>query len=258
MNAHPDRAEVYDDEISLVDLAAILVRRRRYFYIVFVLVVGAGLALALLAPAQYQYVSLFQTAQLTSNEYVEAPGTTIAIIESQWLPEAKANYHEKYGSSLRIDVTLTNPEGTGLIRLESEATSDAKESVASLHQALLDNVQESLQAKIKQKKASLEQNLAATQRVIEQLMGSDNGGNALASAYDRQINLQGKMDSLTDISNLTIARKSSEPKGPKRLLLTAVSILLAIIAGVFFVFMTEFFERVRSAALVSRNVEKSD
>ncbi|MDG5499219.1 lipopolysaccharide biosynthesis protein [Marinobacter sp. BGYM27] len=245
MNARPDRAEVYDHEISLVDLAAVLVRRRRYFYTVFVLVFGVGLAWALLAPAQYQYISLFQTAQTSSNEYVESPATTIAVIKSRWLPEAEADYYKKNGKSLAVGVTLTNPEGTGLVRLESEAASDAKSAVASLHQFLLDNMQESLQAKIKQKKASLEQNLAATQRVVEKLMTSENGGNALAAAFDRQSSLQGKLDSLTDTSNLTIARASSEPIGPKRILIVVVSILLALMAGVFFAFMAEFFGRVR-------------
>lgn len=246
MEPRPNQV-AFDDEISLVDLAAVLVRRRRYFYTVFVLIFGFGLAWALLAPSQYQYVSLFQTAQLSSSEYLEPPATTIAVIKSQWLPDAKANYHEKHGSLLGVNVTLTNPEGTGLIRFESEATSDAKNAVASLHQLLVDNVQESLQAKIKQKKTSLKQNLEATHRVIEQLMTSDNGGNALAAAYDRQISLQGKLDSLTGTSNLTIARESSEPTGPKRVLIAALSILLALMAGVFSVFMAEFFGRVRRA-----------
>ncbi len=247
MNVRPARAESYDDEISLVDLAAVLVRSRRYFYIVFALVFGVGLAWALLAPAQYQYVSLFQTAQLSSNNYVESPETTIAVIKSQWLPEAKANYHDAHGKMLGVDVTLTNPEGTALIRLESEATGDSKDAVASLHQFLLDQVQGSLETKIKQKKASLEQNLAATQRVIEQLMASESGGNALAAAYDRQISLQGRLDSLADTSTLIIARESSEPVGPKRGLIVAISMSLAIIAGVFFTFFAEFLGRVREA-----------
>ncbi|MGQ7274398.1 lipopolysaccharide biosynthesis protein [Marinobacter sp. V034] len=252
MNARSDHTALHDDEISLVELAAVLVRRRRYFYIVFVLVFGVGMVWALLAPAQYQYVSLFQTAKLSSNEYLELPATTIAVIKSQWLPEAKATYYKKHGQALGIDVVLTNPEGTGLIRLESEATSDAKDPVTALHQFLLDSIQESLQTKIKQKKASLEQSLTATHRVIEQLMSSDNGGNALAAAYERQISLQGKLDSLTDTSNLTVAREGSEPIGPKRALIVAMSILLALIAGVFFVFMAEFFGRVRYAVVGQR------
>ncbi|MGP4846112.1 lipopolysaccharide biosynthesis protein [Marinobacter sp. 1Y8] len=244
MEARPNQV-AFDDEISLVDLAAVLVRRRRYFYIAFVLIFGVGLAWALLAPAQYQYVSLFQTAQLSSNNYLEPPATTIAVIRSQWLPEARANYHKKHGQALGVDVALTNPEGTGLIRLDSEATSDAEDAVTSLHEFLLDNIQKSLQAKIKQKKESLEQSLAATQRVIEQLMSSENGGNALAAAYDRQSSLQGKLDSLTDTSNLTVVRKSSEPSGPKRFLIAVISAFLALIGGVCIVFISEFVGRVR-------------
>lgn len=236
-----------DDEISLVDLAAVIVRRRRYFYIIFVSIFGIGLVWALSAATQYQYVSLFQTAQLSSSEYLEPPATTISIIKSQWLPEAKANYHDAHGRSLRIGVTLSNPEGTGLVRLETEATTDLKGEVASLHQFLLESVQESLQAKIKRKKASIEQSLAANQRVIEQLMAAENGGNALAAAYGRQSSLQGKLDSLTDTSSLTVARASSEPIGPKRIPIVMISILLGLTGGVFGVFMAEFFGRVRRA-----------
>ncbi|CAN0601213.1 unnamed protein product, partial [Ectocarpus sp. 12 AP-2014] len=67
----------YDDEISLVDLAATFIKRRRIFYVVFLVITLGGLAYALLAKETYQYTSLLQVAEKSSGKFLEEPATTI-------------------------------------------------------------------------------------------------------------------------------------------------------------------------------------
>uniref|UniRef100_UPI0024696AEF Wzz/FepE/Etk N-terminal domain-containing protein n=1 Tax=Chromohalobacter sp. 296-RDG TaxID=2994062 RepID=UPI0024696AEF len=60
----PD-ADWRDDEISLVDLAVILIRRWKAMAVIFVVVVALAVAAAFLLPSQYQYSSLYSVAEYT-------------------------------------------------------------------------------------------------------------------------------------------------------------------------------------------------
>lgn len=74
----------YDDEISLVDLAATFLKRRRVFYVVFIAITLAGIAYAIVTPEKYEYVTLAKLAEKSGGEYIEEPSTVIAELDSLW------------------------------------------------------------------------------------------------------------------------------------------------------------------------------
>ncbi len=104
----------YDDEISLVDLAATFLKRRRVFYAVFLLVTLAGVVYAVLAPEKHEYITLVKLAEKSGGEYIEDPSTVIAELESLWVPDLQAAYHAEHDRSLPFKITAINPEDTGL------------------------------------------------------------------------------------------------------------------------------------------------
>lgn len=69
-----DQRPDYSDEISMVDLVATLIRRRRVFYAVLIAFTLAGLV---------------QVAQKDGDNFVQSLKTAIATLENRWLPEVQ-------------------------------------------------------------------------------------------------------------------------------------------------------------------------
>ena len=77
-----------DNDINLIDLAATIVRNKRFFYVAFLLSISIGVAAAIIIPSKYQYVSTYQVADTRVGDAtrpLEPIAKTIATIENQWL-----------------------------------------------------------------------------------------------------------------------------------------------------------------------------
>lgn len=246
MNHTPEQRPYYDDEISLVDLAATFIRRRRIFYATFILITLAGLAYALLAKETYQYASLIQIAEKSSGKYLEAPATTIATLENRWLPEQETIFRVETDRKLPFEVTFSNPENTGLIRFLSEAPQDDSEQVEGIHKALLEKVKQQHTALIDRERKSLQSQIQSVDRSIETLQGGQDNGAAIAEAFERKVSLQGDLEALKDAEVLVASRQGADKTSPKRLLIVALSLVLGSMAGIFMAFFVQFVVSVKS------------
>lgn len=247
MNSTPNQLPQYDDEISLVDLATIVIRRRRIFYAVFVVITLSGLAYALLAEKTYQYTSLLQVAEKSSGEYVEEPETTIATLENRWLPEQETLFRAENDRKLPLSVSFSNPEKTGLIRILSETSKENKEFVGNVHQNLVSKVQERQNSLIEREKRSLQSRIESVERAIETLQGGEDTGAAIAEAFERKVDLESDLEALKGTEILVVSRESADKTGPARVLIMVVTLLLAGLLGVITTFLAEFGSSVRAA-----------
>jgi len=230
----------YSDEISLVDLVATFIRRRRVFYVVFIAVTLAGLAYALLLEDEYEYVSLIQIAQKESDTFFQSPETTIATLESRWLPEVQTVYRENHNEKQPFHVSFSNPESTGLIRLTTSAPEQQSEAVGAAHSALITGVKEYQEALIKREQQSLERQVESLESAIDALKGQADTGEAIARAIEKRSTLEGKIKNLQGVEVLVTSRQSAEKTAPKRSLIVVLAILLGGMLGVFVAFMSEF------------------
>ncbi|MDO6823292.1 Wzz/FepE/Etk N-terminal domain-containing protein [Marinobacter sp. 1_MG-2023] len=240
-----DQRPDYSDEISLVDLVATFVRRRRVFYVVFIFVTLAGLGYALWMPDEFEYVSLVQIAQKDSKEFVQPPETTIATLESRWLPEVQTRYRGEHGRKLPFDVVFNNPESTGLIRFESITTKDEGQAVSAAHSALINSVKDDQDVLIKSERQSLQRQIESVESAIETLKGEKDAGEAIAGAIERRSKLEGRLEGLQGVEVLVTSRQSAEKVAPKRSLIAVLAVLLGSMLGVFLAFMSEFVSSVR-------------
>ncbi len=247
MNSIEDQRLHGGDEISLVDLAAIIVRRRRIFYVMFVLITAVGLAYALLAKETYSYTSLLHVAEKNADEYLEEPKTTMATLESRWLPEQQASFRAENDQRLPLSVSFSNPEDTGLIRFSSETTREFKQIAEGVHQHLLNKVQERQNALIERERARLQGRIASVEGAIEALQGGSDTGTAIAEALERKIDLEGELDSLKGPEVLVVSRESVDKTGPARVLIMVIALVLAGVFGVVGTFLAEFGRSVRAA-----------
>lgn len=240
----------YDDEISLVDLAATFIRRRRIFYACFVLLTLAGIAYALMQSDKYEYVTLLESAEKAGGEFIEKPAATVAIIQNRWVPAAISGYQAQHNESLPFKVEASNPENTGLIRIASETSAENADLVKNTHETLAENVIERQRELIETQQNSLKNQLASLEQVIRSLQASEateNTGTALASAIQKRAELESELESLQPAQVLVVARQSTDQKGTSSLLIVVLAAMLGGTLGVFLAFFAEFAAQVRKS-----------
>jgi|GEM_PF-406390 len=240
-----DQRPDYSDEISLVDLVATFIRRRRVFYAVFVAVTLAGLAYALLTPNKYQYVSLIQVAQKDETRFIQPPKTAIATLENRWLPEVQTAYRAKYDKKMPFEVAFSNPDDTGLIRFNSSAIDENSRAVESAHETLISKVSDYQGRLIKTEQASLKSQIQSLERTVELLKGEKETGEAIASAIEKRSRLELELEGLDEVEVLVTSRQSPGRIAPKRSLIMIMAGFLGLMMGVFMAFMSEFAASVR-------------
>lgn len=255
-NSH-ERA-VYDDEISLVDLAATFIRRRRIFYACLGLVTLLGVAYALMQPVKYEYVTLLESAEKAGGEFIEKPAATVAIIQNRWVPAAAASYQVESEELLPFKLQVSNPEDTGLIRVASEASVEHADVVKMIHSDLAQNVMERQQQILEAQRKSLKNQIASNEGVIQSLQASEGGENtaaALAGSIAKRAELESELEALQPASIIVTARQSSEQKGTSGLLIVALATLLGVMLGVLLVFLAEFAWHVRRTLMDEKQSE---
>jgi len=156
----------YDDEISLVDLATILVRRWKALAIIFAVVVLAALAYVLTMTPTYSYVSVYEVAEQApggegnADRALESANTVIAKAQSLYIAPTTRELLKQGGlESLPFSVNLSTPEDTQLVKITSEASEDRASLVEKMHSALLTSIASNQQALVDRQRASLESRL---------------------------------------------------------------------------------------------------
>ncbi|GAA0841485.1 hypothetical protein GCM10009113_08030 [Marinobacter szutsaonensis] len=236
--------------VSLVDLAAMFIRRRGILFVSFILVTGLGVAYALMQPDQYKYVTLLESAQKADGEYIEKPAATVATIVNRWVPEVTSSYQARNDEKLPFILKSSNPDNTGLIRIESEAAEQYSELVQSTHQSLADQILGRQSQLIERHKASLERQLASVDEVIDSLKSSgnsDSSGPALAAAFQKRVELESALEALKPAQSLVIGRQSIDQSGASSLVIVVLAAILGVMLGIFLVFFVEFAAKVRES-----------
>ncbi|WP_280564986.1 Wzz/FepE/Etk N-terminal domain-containing protein, partial [Chromohalobacter sp. 48-RD10] len=215
----PD-ADWRDDEISLVDLAVILIRRWKAMAVIFFVVVALAVAAAFLLPTQYQYSSLYSVAEYTNSNgqrvAIESPASVVAKTENLYLgPETRKLLEENDLESLPFEVKTSNPSDTLLLQLSSEATQENQQLVATLHQHVIDRLQADQTELVEQRKASLERQLDSAKQALEsaQQSSSPSAAELIATYYSRVSDLEGQLNELREGEITQHAVQSLEPVG---------------------------------------------
>lgn len=235
----------HSDVISLVDLATIFVRRIWLFVAVLVLFVVGGIVYALMQSEQYEYVSLYQIAEVEQGEAVEKPAKAIAVLESQKLPEVKAAYKAEHDTRMPFGVSLANPENTTLIRIATEATHEHISEVKTLHTELLTYLGTRHERLMEGARKGLDTRLGSVQRTLDALKGSPEAGQAIAEVMQKQVELEGQLAVMGASEVLVTARESVERVAPNRKLIVILSIVAGFVFALVAVYVAEFVAMVK-------------
>ncbi|MCW4152609.1 hypothetical protein OM427_24155 [Halomonas sp. 18H] len=249
----PQRGTYQDDEISLVDLAKILIRRRWWLIGTGGAVVLLALVFALLSRGDpvYQYISIYQQAEIEPGEPLTSSDSIIQQIESLHWPNFQRNYKEENNVRvLPFDLEIDNPDNTTLITLRSTATQENQNQIVNLHETLLEKVTTRQEELLEREKSNLEDSIERVSTLLERVENSDSESSVeMAANYsDRLFELESELESLTEgevIENAVRGDQQSPALSGK--LILVLGILLGGLAGMISAFAAEFVVKVRES-----------
>ncbi|MDI5934347.1 Wzz/FepE/Etk N-terminal domain-containing protein [Halomonas kalidii] len=251
------RRDDHDDEISLVDLAKILIKRWKMMAIVFLVVVFGALAYVLTMTRTYEYASIYQVAEQAPSDdsdsavgSLEAPSSVVAKINNLYMGPVNRELRSSAGlQRLPFEVSVSNPDDTLLIRLSSEAAEADSELVEEMHEALLSRITEGQQALLERYRESLEKQLESAERALEaaQQSSSPTAGDLVVSYTNRIAIIQDRLSQLREGQVVQTAVQSLEPTGTSRSLIMALAIVLGGMLAVVAAFFTQFAVAVRDS-----------
>ena len=246
----PHRGTYQDDEISLVDLAKILIKRWKIMALVFLIIVLGALAYALLTERSYEYVSIYQVTEEAPGRALEAPASVLAKVNNLYLGPETRKLRESAGlESLPFEVAVAHPSDTLLIRLGSEASEDNQELVTQMHEALLARMIEDQRKRLDSRQTVLEQQLQHTEAALESVeqTSSEWGSELIASYTERLANIQQNLSQLSEGQIAQVAVQSLEPTGTSRILVMALALVLGGMLAVIAAFLSQFMALVRDS-----------
>lgn len=240
---------IIDKEVSFVDIASILVSRWKIMTIIFLLVVLAALAYALAVDRSYGYVSIYQVAEQEPGNALEAPSSVVAKVSNLYIGAATRELREEAGlERLPFDVEVGNPSDTLLIRLVSEAKKTDSDLVNQMHKLLEARIIEGENERVEKHRASLEQQLQSTERVLNaaEQSNSENAADLIANYTDRLANTQQKLSELREGQTVQVAVQSLEPVGTSRKLIMGGALVLGGMLAIMSAFLLHFVMLVRN------------
>lgn len=252
------------DEISLVELAKVVVQRRWWVVgtagFIFLLTLVYGLFTR--AEPNYPLTSVYETAQRTSEAGNPAPmqsaGALIRRLETIHWPALTRDFlaaNPEY-DSMPFDVSIASPADTQLIVLRTQAPEAEQASVENLHQQLVDHLVILDEERLEQLGAVLESRLARIESALDRIQNQSNEGaqltpffnERLISLGEQQGNLQMQLDGLRQGNVLQVAAAGERiSQGPGLALIVALGAVLGGFIGLLAAFFVEFSARVRKS-----------
>ncbi|SDK73861.1 hypothetical protein SAMN05192555_10166 [Franzmannia pantelleriensis] len=256
MTQEPRENAYQDDEISLVDLAKILIQRWLTMAVIFCLVVAGALAYALSLPRPYQYVSLYQAAEQSPTSALESTGALVARANNLYLGpltrEMLAEHEEQ--TSLPFNVDVDSPSDTLLIRVRSTAETEHAEQVERMHRQLLERMQQDQQAMVERRQETLERRIDSNQQALEALDDSTSpaAGELIATYSQRVAELESELADLQSGEVIQTAVQSTQPSGQSRAMVLALGIVLGGMLALMGAFFAHFGSLVRASLRAER------
>lgn len=233
-----------DDEISLIDLAKILIRN--FWVVILGLLVCVSLAwFAAPKDSRFDYVTLIGLGIGVDGLPVESNAAVEAQLTSVFLPRYTREFLASNPELERLGfkVTVDSLRDTAIVRIMSTATVEGSARVESLHSSLAQEVVRRHNRRIDASQTELESRIEELQRVVGGSASEDVVAAARVELSDQRANLR----NLEESSVLALAEQSLEPVGRGLMIYLALGVIVGLMGGVVGAFFWEFAVKVRES-----------
>ncbi|MGM0785483.1 MAG: hypothetical protein ACQEUM_15330 [Pseudomonadota bacterium] len=221
-----------DDEISLVDLAKLLIRRWKAMAVIFLVIVGLSAIYAWMqrtntVTTQYTYTTLLSVGYKTPMVFIEPLGAVATQLEEAFIPGAR----QATGVQAPVDVEYEsrrniNEDGSNVVKLVSTLPKESdRDSIANLHRQSIEPV--------------VERHRAILERLDRQR------DNSLIPSADDDAPMQLVATEITSLAQP--GKKTVAESGPSSALILALGVVLGGMLAVMGVFFLHFASLVRQS-----------
>ena len=237
-------------EVSLVDLAKIVIKWRKLELAIWALFFFAGLAYVLSTPSSFEFSSVYQVA-MNGDKPLEVPEGLLSKIKNFYEPEV---YQQLSKDSVEspasgIKLNISSPDSSALVVIRSVAPKSNIKDVQLLHQQLVKMIDEEQSRLLTLKQNALKAQLKTLEEQLKVLRQGDGQGLAAAilSTVGEKNKIQQTLTNLSGGNTLVLAQPSRKPIGPKRTLVLVVSLLLGAFVALLAGFGAEFVALVKAS-----------
>jgi hypothetical protein len=135
-----------EDEISLIDLWLVLIKRRNILIAVWGFIALVALIAALAMPKQYTFSTSIEIGSRIINENIrpiEEPQTLLAKVQESYIPLAQHEFNLTHPDNTNVfKITARIPKGSEIVVLESKGTQTDSEILKTLQQSVVDKVKQ--------------------------------------------------------------------------------------------------------------------
>ena len=175
----PTELQAYyqEDEISLIDLWLVLVRRRRLAMLVALMVFTAGSVFAYVTPKKYKYYTTLEIGTMTVDDgentrtrLIDPPETLRAKIEESYIPLAEHRYYSVYPEDSTIyKLTARVPKSSEVVVIEGQGPKTTQKTYLGMLQDVVDEVAKDHARATESIRSALETELAKGRLKLEEL-----------------------------------------------------------------------------------------
>lgn len=242
--------QYHDDEISLVDLAKILIRRRWWVIGVSGVIFFLSVAFVLLSNQTYQMITVYRASEEAIGKPLEAPGSLIQKIQNLYWPAVEREYLvEHHQKTMPYDLRVTNPANTSLIVLTTSATAAEHSVIEGLHRDVLSELVAEQAADMQVRMQRLGRQLENTRHLLSSAQEADTPAAAeIINAYSTRIfELEDRLEGYKAGAVLQYAAQGSLAGKLKPSLILILGAFLALFLGMVSAFFAEFIGRIRQS-----------
>ena len=241
-----------EDEISLIDLAMVLVKRKKLISLIFTGFIVLGIAAALLIPKKYTYSTSIEIGSQIINEAIkpfESPETLLAKIQHVFIPHELNEQRQTNPEDVKkYKITASIPKNSVIIVLEVKGNEDE----ADLLTGILQNISQQAIFDHSRIYNSVRKNIASrlnqTTTELEMLKKTEGNKTEVATQQNLIELYSSQLANLRETRDILPAMKSLEPTGTSRKLIVIITAFAGVFLAVFSAFFAEFVAKVREAS----------
>lgn len=238
-----------NDEISLIDLAMVLVNRKKLVYLVFTAFIVLGIAAALLITKKYTYSTSIEIGSQIVNDAIspfESTQTLLAKLQHSYIPQVLNEQSKlELDSKKRHQIKASSPKGSVILVLEIKGTKDQSELIIQLLQSITQKATEDHSRIYDSVKQNITSQLAVAKDELNALKKNDNKETEITSQQTLIEKYSSQLANLRNTREMLPPMQSPEPTGISRKLIVIISAFSGLFIAVLAAFFAEFASKVR-------------
>ena len=166
--------EIADDEIDLVQLLLVLIKRKYLILGVLCLCIVLGGTYAFMKPKAYEYLTTIEIGSTIKNletgdiEPIEASGDVLEKVKAAYIPLNSQNEGQE-----NIKVTAASPKGSRLIILKSSGSESSEKAQGVIHKKIAGAVQADHLRAVQSVRQQLELRIAKQRTELDKMVSAD-------------------------------------------------------------------------------------